>query len=70
MFTDWGAFLFGGVPSGGTDTGASEIKSMEQRKLFGGFANTAADACYHQSCDTILNVAGMDMCVHYCVEVY
>ncbi|KAF9901792.1 hypothetical protein BX616_002149, partial [Lobosporangium transversale] len=55
--SDFLPFLLGGIPSGGILTGAGEKKSMEQRKLFGGFANAPLDPCYHQSCDTLENVS-------------
>ena len=33
-------------------TGASEEKTDEQAKLFGGEADAPMDPCYHLSCDT------------------
>lgn len=62
--SDWGAFVFGGVPSGGSDTGASERKSMAERARFGGWANTPCDACYHQPCDGLANVNVATMTLH------
>ena len=38
------------------ETGAEKIKSEEERRMFGGWANAAYDTCYHQRCDTIDNV--------------
>jgi hypothetical protein len=29
---------------------------MAERSLFGGFANTETDSCYHRKCDTVLNI--------------
>ncbi|KAK3831502.1 MAG: hypothetical protein J3R72DRAFT_455005 [Linnemannia gamsii] len=55
--SDFLPFLLEGIPSGGLLTGAGERKTMEQRKLFGGFANAPLDPCYHQSCDTLENVS-------------
>ncbi|KAF8937428.1 hypothetical protein EDD21DRAFT_374883 [Dissophora ornata] len=55
--SDFLPFLLEGIPSGGLLTGAGEKKTMEQRTLFGGFANAPLDPCYHQSCDTIENVS-------------
>ena len=54
--SDYGPFLEMGIPAGGLDTGAEGIKSMGDRKVFGGLAKTAFDPCYHQECDDILNV--------------
>ncbi|KAF9940619.1 Leucyl aminopeptidase yscIV [Mortierella alpina] len=55
--SDFLPFLLEGIPSGGLLTGAGERKTMEQRTLFGGFANAPLDPCYHQSCDTPENVS-------------
>lgn len=33
---------YAGVPTGGSDTGASEVKTAKERKRFGGFANAPA----------------------------
>ncbi|KAF9431779.1 Leucyl aminopeptidase yscIV [Entomortierella beljakovae] len=55
--SDFLPFLLEGIPSGGLLTGAGERKTMEQRTLFGGFANAPLDPCYHQSCDTLENVS-------------
>lgn len=54
--TDYGPFLFAGIPSGGMSTGASEQKTIAERTAFGGFANAPADSCYHRSCDTVDNI--------------
>jgi len=54
--SDYAAFIANGIPAGGLFTGAEVIKTMEQRKIFGGLANTAFDPCYHQACDTIDNI--------------
>lgn len=29
---------------------------MDERKVYGGFANAQLDPCYHQACDTIDNI--------------
>ncbi|KAF9357365.1 Leucyl aminopeptidase yscIV [Mortierella sp. AD094] len=55
--SDFLPFLLEGIPSGGLLTGAGEKKTMEQRTLFGGFANAPLDPCYHQSCDTLENIS-------------
>lgn len=54
--SDYAAFIANGIPAGGLFTGAEVVKTMEQRKIFGGLANTAFDPCYHQACDTIDNI--------------
>jgi len=54
--SDFVPFIEAGIPSGGVSTGASGIKTQEQRTKFGGFANTQLDPCYHIACDTIDNI--------------
>jgi len=54
--SDYGPFINVGIPAGGLFTGAEVMKTPEQRTLFGGFANTAFDPCYHQACDTVQNI--------------
>jgi Zn-dependent M28 family amino/carboxypeptidase len=54
--SDYAAFIANGIPAGGLFTGAEVLKTMEERKIFGGLANTAYDPCYHQACDTIENI--------------
>jgi hypothetical protein len=49
-------FLKNGVPASGLFTGAEAIKSVTQRTLYGGAAETAYDPCYHKACDTIDNI--------------
>lgn len=41
---------------GGLFSGAEKTKSMADRALYGGLADTAYDPCYHQACDTFLNI--------------
>ncbi|KAL6710361.1 Leucyl aminopeptidase yscIV [Coniothyrium glycines] len=55
--SDYAAFLENGIPSGGLFTGAEVLKTEEEAQLFGGTAGVALDACYHQKCDDINNLA-------------
>ncbi|RYN28207.1 putative leucine aminopeptidase 2 [Alternaria tenuissima] len=55
--SDYAAFLENGIPSGGLFTGAEVLKTEEEAQLFGGEAGQPLDACYHQACDTIDNLA-------------
>jgi len=55
--SDYAAFLENGIPSGGLFTGAEVLKTPEEAQLFGGEAGQPLDACYHQKCDTIDNLA-------------
>ncbi|MCX4963240.1 M28 family metallopeptidase [Streptomyces sp. NBC_00654] len=54
--SDYGPFIEVGIPSGGTDTGAEEIKSPAQAEKFGGEAGIAFDPCYHAACDDLENI--------------
>ncbi|KAF1844681.1 Zn-dependent exopeptidase [Cucurbitaria berberidis CBS 394.84] len=56
--SDYGPFLDVGIPSGGTFTGAEEIKTEAEAAAFGGEAGVALDKCYHAACD---NVANLDL---------
>ncbi|WP_328328209.1 M20/M25/M40 family metallo-hydrolase [Kribbella sp. NBC_00382] len=60
--SDHAAFRSLGIPTAGTFSGAEEIKTSAQATKWGGTANTAFDACYHRSCDTInnLNLTSLD----------
>lgn len=53
--SDYFDFINAGIPAGGLFTGAEEIKTPEQVKLYGGTAGVAYDPCYHQACDDITN---------------
>ncbi|WSU43221.1 M28 family peptidase [Streptomyces sp. NBC_01089] len=54
--SDYGPFIAAGIPSGGTFTGAEEIKTPAQAAKFGGRAGAPLDACYHLACDTLKNI--------------
>uniref|UniRef100_A0A6B2L3T2 Peptidase M28 domain-containing protein n=1 Tax=Arcella intermedia TaxID=1963864 RepID=A0A6B2L3T2_9EUKA len=54
--SDFLPFIEADIPAGGLAAGAGSIKGVEDRALFGGFANAAYDPCYHQFCDTIDNI--------------
>jgi Zn-dependent M28 family amino/carboxypeptidase len=53
---DHANFAAVGIPIGGLDLGADDIKTPEQVVMFGGTAGIFADPCYHKSCDDINNV--------------
>lgn len=54
--SDYEAFILAGIPSSGLFTGAEEIKTEEQKSIWGGTAGKAFDPCYHEACDTIANL--------------
>jgi Peptidase family M28/PA domain len=54
--SDHAPFAELGIPVGGLFSGADELKSAEDARLFGGRAGEPHDACYHQSCDRLTNV--------------
>jgi len=55
--SDYFAFIEAGIPAGGLFSGAEEIKTKEQAKVYGGTAGVAYDACYHLACDDIANIS-------------
>ncbi len=55
--SDYLAFITVGIPSGGLFSGAEEIKTKKEQKLYGGKAGKPYDACYHAKCDDIDNVS-------------
>ena len=54
--SDYGPFIAVGIPAGGLFTGAEARKSSQEASLFGGEADVAFDACYHQGCDGLENI--------------
>ncbi len=54
--SDYGPFIAVGIPAGGLFSGAEGIKTPEEAAIYGGTAGVAYDVCYHQACDTIVNV--------------
>ncbi|WP_240809693.1 M28 family peptidase [Actinomadura sp. WMMA1423] len=54
--SDYGPFIERGIPAGGIDTGAEELKTAAEAKVFGGKAGKAYDPCYHAKCDRLKNV--------------
>ncbi|KAJ3041941.1 Leucyl aminopeptidase yscIV [Rhizophlyctis rosea] len=55
-WTDYVPFTFRGIPSGDVFSGASDIKTDEEAKLFGGTVGVAHDKNYHQAGDTFENL--------------
>lgn len=54
--SDYGPFIEAGIPAGGLFSGAEEIKTKKQAKVYGGEAGVAYDVCYHQACDAVANI--------------
>ena len=54
--SDYGPFIFFGIPAGGLFTGAEGIKTPGEAALWGGTAGDAYDPCYHLACDTFDNI--------------
>jgi Zn-dependent M28 family amino/carboxypeptidase len=63
--SDYEPFLAAGIPVGGLFSGAEDLKTARQAKIFGGKAGQPYDPCYHKACDTVANVnpAGLDQMV-------
>ncbi|KAJ7124582.1 hypothetical protein C8R43DRAFT_1240921 [Mycena crocata] len=55
--SDHTAFMNGGIPTCGLETGAGGLKTDLEVELFGGVAGEPYDHCYHRSCDRIDNIA-------------
>ncbi|EST06929.1 Protease-associated domain, PA [Kalmanozyma brasiliensis GHG001] len=55
--SDYGPFLDAGIAAGGLDTGAEQLKTEEEARMFGGTAGIAYDPNYHQVGDTVDNLA-------------
>lgn len=55
--SDYGPFLDVGIPSGGLDTGADDIKTEEDVEKFGGVAGIQADPNYHSAADNVTNLS-------------
>jgi Zn-dependent M28 family amino/carboxypeptidase len=54
--SDYGPFIAIGIPSGGLFTGAEELATADDARLFGSRVGVAYDPCYHIACDTIQNI--------------
>jgi Zn-dependent M28 family amino/carboxypeptidase len=54
--SDYGPFIAVAIPAGGLFTGAEGRKTAEQAARYGGTVGAQFDPCYHQACDTLLNV--------------
>jgi Zn-dependent M28 family amino/carboxypeptidase len=54
--SDYGPFLDANIPAGGTTTGADEVKTEEEQKIWGGVAGEILDQNYHQAGDTVANL--------------
>ena len=55
--SDYGPFIFAGIPAGGLFTGAEGIKTEEQARIYGGTAGQQYDPCYHLGCDDTGNLS-------------
>lgn len=49
-------FQQAGIPTGGIFSGATELKTSAQARIYGGQAGEPMDGCYHLACDTAANV--------------
>ncbi len=54
--SDYGPFIWSGIPAGGLFSGAEQSKSSGEADVFGGVAGDSYDACYHRGCDTVENI--------------
>ena len=49
-------FIAADIPAGGVFSGAEGLKNVDQALRHGGQAQEPYDVCYHESCDTELNI--------------
>ncbi|PHH85026.1 hypothetical protein CDD83_1025 [Cordyceps sp. RAO-2017] len=54
--SDYDGFIRHGIPAGGIATGAEEVKTDEEQRMFGGRVGVSLDPCYHQKCDDLNNL--------------
>ena len=60
--SDYGPFIFAGIPAGGLFTGAEVLKTEQEAAIYGGTAGEPYDPCYHLGCDDMgnLNTTALD----------
>jgi Zn-dependent M28 family amino/carboxypeptidase len=58
--SDYGPFIWTGIPAGGLFTGAEQNMSSAEADEYGGVGGLAYDECYHEGCDTMENL-NLDM---------
>jgi Zn-dependent M28 family amino/carboxypeptidase len=54
--SDYGPFIWTGIPAGGLFTGAEQPKPTHEAETFGGTPGEPYDPCYHLACDSIDNL--------------
>jgi Peptidase family M28/PA domain len=54
--SDHEPFMAAGIPVGGMYLGTLGVKTPAEAAIFGGQAGQMYDHCYHQACDTIMNI--------------
>jgi Zn-dependent M28 family amino/carboxypeptidase len=54
--SDYGPFIWSGIPAGGLFTGAEQRMSAGEQEIYGGSSGESYDACYHEACDTVDNI--------------
>jgi len=54
--SDYGPFIYAGIPAGGLFTGAEGLKTAEEALVYGGTAGEPYDPCYHEACDDRDNI--------------
>lgn len=54
--TDFVGFELANIPVGNLFTGAEDLKTQDEAKIYGGIGNAAMDPCYHLACDNVDNI--------------
>lgn len=63
--SDYSSFIRAGIPTGGLHTGADEVLTVANAKIYGGLPNAVMDPCYHEPCDRVSNL-GLDLYATTC----
>lgn len=62
--SDYDAFTKAGIPAGGLFSGAEDVKTADQAKLWGGDADKPFDPNYHQKTDTLDHIDRTSLDIH------
>lgn len=63
--SDYSSFIRAGIPTGGLHTGADDVLTVAESKIYGGLPNAVMDPCYHEPCDRVSNL-GLDLYATTC----
>ena len=55
--SDYGPFIDEEIPAGGLFSGAEDVKTAREQRIYGGTAGEPYDPCYHRPCDDMTNLS-------------